>query len=108
MWHQDVFLSGLTQAYPDFLPDFGAFQVDGFDGSTSIGPSERLGKRLVEVINEGSQSLLKIVYAREVTPPQHSPCYDPKNDFDLVQPRSVLWQVNEMDAMAGVRQKLSA
>lgn len=58
--HQGMFLSELTWFCPVCLPDFWTFEVDRFDGTAGVGPAKRLSERSVEVIDEVSQSLLKV------------------------------------------------
>ena len=73
-----------------------------------VGPSERVGHRVVVVVHEFPQLLLQVGNRREVSAPQELSMDNPEDDLDLVEPRTVLRQVDEADPMGNIREELLA
>lgn len=72
-------------------------------GLPGVGPGKRVSHRSVVVIHKLPQLRFQVLYRLEVSAPQKLPVDDPEDDFDLVEPRTVLREVDEADPVAGVR-----
>jgi len=68
-------------------------------------PAEWLGEDLVEVFDETHQLLPQVGYRAEAASPNDLPGDRAEDDFNLVQPRRVLGQVQETDTMAPIREE---
>lgn len=67
-----------------------------------VGPGEGVGHRGVVVVHEFPQLRFQVCHRREVSASQELPVDDPEHDLDLVEPRTVLRQVDEADPVGGV------
>src|ERR1700682_646418 len=72
-----------------------------------IGPVEWVGHRGVVVDDELSKLRLEFEHRGEIAAAEALALEDTEKDFDLVEPRTVFRQVNETDAVAGVREELA-
>ncbi len=106
MCHGRDGFSGLTFGAPFFLPCFRTLVAGGHNRPSGVGPVERLGKGLVEVLDEFKQSLLQFCGREKIPATQNATLQDAENRLDLVQPRGVLWQVHETNTMIWIGQKL--
>ena len=70
-----------------------------------IGPFERLGHGLVEVLHELDQRLAQLVGGLETAALQQASGQDAEPNLDLIEPGGVLWGVDEADAMTGIGQE---
>ncbi len=73
-----------------------------------IGPVKGMGHRGVVIVEELAELLLQIGHGGEVAPPHDLPHDYPKRRLHLVQPRTVLRQVDEPDAMGRIAQEFAA
>lgn len=73
-----------------------------------IGPTERVGHRVVEVFKERFQFVFEVGNRGEVATTHHLSHHDPEDHFDLVQPRTVFGQKYEPDSVAWIGQERPA
>src|SRR6202790_1134970 len=71
-----------------------------------VSPLERLGKHFVEIREECQQLAPQIFHRSKVTTPDHLAHHHSKDNFNLIQPRRVLGQVDKADTMAQFRQEI--
>ena len=62
----------------------------GLQSLSLVGPLERLGHGVIEVVNELQQPLAQVVQGVKTGAPKGLSTEDGKPDFDLVEPRTVL------------------
>src|SRR5512135_1565327 len=72
---------------------------------TGVRPAERLGEHPIEVGDEVQELAAQVRHRRERPPTDHLPHDHPEDDLDLVQPRAVLRQIYEPDAVTRTRQE---
>lgn len=75
---------------------------------TGVGPFERMCHHVVIVPQEHAQFVLEILEGFEASAADRLSCDDPEDDFDLIEPRTVLREVDEADTVLGVRQERAA
>ena len=75
-------------------------------GLSGVCPSERVGHCGIVIADEFPQLRLQICYRCEVAAAQELPVDNPKDDLDLVEPRTMLRQVDEADPVLEIRQEL--
>ena len=75
---------------------------------SGVGPVEGVGHRRVVIGDEVADFILQIFYRSEVSTPENFSLNDAEDDLDLVEPRTVFWQVHEVDAVSGVREELAS
>jgi hypothetical protein len=68
-----------------------------------VGPGEGVGHRDVVVVHEFPQLRFQVHYRREVSSPHQLPVDDPEHDLNLVEPRTVLREIDEADPVGGVQ-----
>ena len=76
--------------------------MQGFAG---VGPTKGMGHRDIIVGQESSQLVFEIVDAGEVAAEHDFAIDDAEHDFNLIQPRTMLRQEHETNAMGEVGQK---
>ena len=64
-----------------------------------IGPLERLGHGLVEIVNKGYEPLPELVNGGETGSFEQPPHQETKPDFHLIQPGRMHWGIDKSDAM---------
>ena len=69
----------------------------------SVGPGEGVGHRDVVIVHEFPQLRFQVRHRREVSAAQELPVDDPEHNLNLVEPRTVLREVDEADSVGGVR-----
>ena len=74
----------------------GAVVGEGFAG---VGPVEGMGHREVEVVQKRSQLRFEVGHGCEVAAADDLPHHNAEDGLDLIQPRTVLRQEYEADAM---------
>ncbi len=72
---------------------------------SGVGPMERMGHRHIVIGDEFSDLTLQILHRGEVAAAQNLSLKNAQEDFYLVEPRTVLGEVHEADAMTGVREE---
>ena len=102
MAHQGRSLPRLPVSCPFFLAVCRAFQGGGRDGAPCVGPAEWFGKRAVEVVDEVQESCPQGFRRFEIAASYRASRHNAEHYFNLVQPRTVLRQVDEMNPMATV------
>src|ERR1700760_3478395 len=75
---------------------------------TRVGPAERFGEHVVEVLDERRRASAQVLERGEAGAFQQTPRQDGEPDFDLIQPRAMAWRVDEADPVGRVLQKLPA
>ena len=70
-----------------------------------VGPIEGMGQDQVEIVQKGPQLGFQVGDGGEVAAADHFTHHDAEDDFDLIQPGTVLGQEHEADAMGVVRQE---
>src|SRR6266545_5621078 len=73
-----------------------------------VGPAERLGENIVEVVDELRRAQAQVLERREAGALEQATCQDGEPNFDLVQPRAVARCVDEANPVSWVFQKCSA
>ena len=72
------------------------------EGLARVGPIKRVGQRQVVVAQKGPQLFFQIGDRGEVAAADDLAHDGAEHDFNLIQPRAVLGQEHEADAMGGV------
>ena len=70
-------------------------------------PVKWMAHRCVVILQELAELLLQVGYGCEVAPSHDFPHDDSKHRFNLVQPRAVLGQVDQPDAMGWIAQEFA-
>src|SRR5258706_2076681 len=73
-----------------------------------VGPAERLGEDIVEVVDELRDACAQVLEGSEARPLEQATRQDGEPDFNLVQPRAVARCVNEANPMSRVLEKCAA
>ena len=68
-------------------------------------PAERLGENVIEVLDELNEFPLQIRHRGEAAATDHLPHDHAEDDLNLIEPRCVLGQEHEANAMVLVRQE---
>jgi hypothetical protein len=71
----------------------------GYRRTACIGPLERLGHDLIEIVNKGQYTLTSLLHRAETGPFEQAPHQDTEPDFHLIQPGTMLWGIHKPDAM---------
>ena len=79
--------------------------ADFCDGSSGIGPCEGVSHRRVVVGHELPESQLQGGHRCEACSPQAFSVDDSEDHLDLIEPRTVFGCINEVDAVADIRQE---
>ena len=74
-----------------------------FRRASGVGPVHRLGDGVVEVVHETFEFLDQVDFRCKASTPHHATVDDSENDFNLVEPRTMFWDVDETNAMTYVR-----
>src|ERR1700684_1362419 len=72
---------------------------------TRESPFERLGQKLIEIVDKIEDLGAKVCLGGKVASAKHPSGEDAEPDFDLIQPRAMLRCVDKADAVAQVAQK---
>ena len=70
--------------------------------STGIGPSKRLAKNVVEIVDEIQDPPAQVVGRVETGAFEQSPRENREPDLDLVKPGAMSWRIDEANAVLGV------
>src|ERR671933_1477017 len=68
-------------------------------------PAERLREHLIKVLDKANQLVTQVGHRSERTTADHLPHDHTEHHLDLIQPRTVLRQIHEPDAVAQLRQE---
>ena len=102
----DILWGGETLWFASFDAAVGRDEVGAavfLQGPAGVGPIERMGHGEVVIRQELTELGFQFQHRGEATATQTFSLDDAENDFDLVEPRTVFWQINEADAVAGPR-----
>jgi hypothetical protein len=77
-------------------------------GLAGVCPVKWMGHRSVVIVQELAELLFQVSYRCEIAPSHDFPHDDSKHRLNLVQPRAVLGQVNQPDAMGRIAQEFAA
>ena len=70
---------------------------------SGIGPCERVSHGQIVVFHELTELRFEVGDGREISPAHQFSVNDTKDDFNLIEPRTVLGKVDEANSMCGVR-----
>ena len=73
--------------------------------SPRVGPVHWFGDRLVEVVDETLQLFHQVHFGSEAAAAHDSSVDDPEDNLDLIQPGTVLGDVDKPNAMSGVQKE---
>ena len=76
-------------------------------GLARVRPVERMSEHQVEVGQERFQFFFQVHHGGKVAAADDLPHDNAEHDFDLIQPRTVLGEIHEADAMRPVGQELT-
>src|SRR5208283_2543438 len=88
------------------LPSFTNRGSSHVQRSSGVCPLERLRQSLIELLDERQDLISQVLHRGKVSPLDHPTHQDTEPDLDLIQPRRMLWYIDETDPMRLVLQKL--